>query len=94
MACGRHVFILLAIMNKASSVCQKLLSAVDKMVRHCHTGQVAQLVGRSPVHQNVVGPIPGQGMYRRQPVEVSHIDVSLCLSVSLKSIKTFPWVRI
>lgn len=45
MACGRHVFIHLAIMNKASSVCQKLLSAVDKMVRHCHTGKVAQLVG-------------------------------------------------
>ena len=44
----------------------------------------------------VVGSIPIWGTYRRQPVDVSHIDVSLCLSLpfSLKSVKTYPQIRV
>ena len=38
-----------------------------------------------PIHQKVVGLIPGQGSYKRQPIDVSHVSVSLSLSLSLIS---------
>ena len=49
-------------------------------------GRVAWLE-HHPRHQKVAGLIPGRGTYRRQPIDVS-------LSLSLKSIKTYPWVKI
>ena len=59
---------------------------------------------QSPVRANtwVVGLIPGQGMYEKQPTNVSCIDISLSVSLSpflsaflsLKTMKTCPPVRI
>ena len=51
-----------------------------------------------PVHQKSAGSIPGPSVYRRQLVNVSlsHWSFSLSLpsSLSLKPIKTYPWMRI
>lgn len=43
---------------------------------------------RCRVHQRTTGSIPGQGTCRRQPIDVSHIDVSLYPSfLSLNQLK-------
>ena len=34
-------------------------------------GCVAQLIGASPIYRKIVGLIPGQDVYRRQPIDVS-----------------------
>ena len=51
-------------------------------------GLVTQSVGASPVHPKGCGFHPDQGTCGRQL-----IDVSLSLPLSLKSMKTYPWVR-
>ena len=48
-----------------------------------------------PVHQKVVGSVASWVTYRRQLTDVSLSHQSLCLSpsLSLKAIKTYPWVN-
>ena len=36
------------------------------------------------MYQGAIGSIPSQGTYGRQPINVSHIDVSLSISLSLR----------
>ena len=46
-------------------------------------------------HTWAAGLTPGRGAYRRQPIDVTHIDVSLSLSPSLSKINNqYPQVRI
>lgn len=57
MAYKRHPLIHWAITNKAPLVCQKLLGAVDKMLRHCpyHSRGISKIVTDSRIEAYICG---------------------------------------